>query len=279
MRHSSTVSRLALFLACAVPLAVPASALAQARKTGRVYSINTTARDSTITITAWYDAFGTKQSIKGGSWSVKAFSNGYLNDLGKPFYASRVEFTITTTEGSTNWYSTAFDRFGNLTVTVDADVLKRHLAMLPGRVMPVAPVVVAPRPVVPAAGPTKAAVERATGKIIGAILANAIAKSPPKPDEGFGAAFARALAIKARDELIESALKDVFPGRPLREIQAARIVICLQVDGKLTVRNFNRAQAREDILTALKRYDTNAGSAAEVADFIYDVMEGYRRRR
>src|SRR5262249_47231942 len=131
----------------------------------------------------------------------------------------------------------------------------------------------------PAAGPTKAATERAIGKIIVAIVANAIAKSPPKRDEGFGEAFARALAIKARDELIESALKDVFPGRPLREIQAARIVICLQVDGKLTVRNFTRAQAREDILTALKRYDTNAGSAAEVADFIYDVMEGYRRRR
>jgi hypothetical protein len=274
---------LVVLLVCAVPLVLPASA--QARKTGRVYSINTTARDATITITAYHDALGKTRSVLGGSWSVKAFSKGYLDDRGKPLYASRVAFTLTTTEGSTHWYSTAFDRSGNLTVTVDADTLKRHLAALPAPARP--PVVVGPRPMPPLfpppavrpVAPNKAAVERATGKIIGALVANAVAKSPPKRNEGLGEAFVRALAIKARDDLIESALKDVFPGRPLREVQAARIVICLQVDGKLNVRNFNRALAREDILSALKRYDANVGNTAEVADFIYDVLEGYRRRR
>ena len=166
--------RLALVLACALPLALPAPA--QAAKSGRVYVNNSTARDVTITCTAYLDSFGGRHNVLGGAWSVKAFGKGYLNDLGKPFYASRFEFTITSTEGTSSWYSTAFNAAGDLTVTVDADVFKRHLAALPARAAPKAPAGVA-------RGPTKEAAQRAIVKIRGAAVLDAAAKSEKKPDE------------------------------------------------------------------------------------------------
>ena len=290
--------RLAVLLTCVVPLLLPAPAAAQVRKTGRVHVINSTAREVTITCRAYYDAFGTRQLVKGGSWSVKAFVNGPLDDLGKPLYASRFEFTITSTEGSSQWYSTAFNAAGNLTVTVDADVFKRHLASLPGRAMPAprivmpatpaprfvpAPVVPAPVVRAPAAGPSKEAAQRAVGKVIVAALANAAAKAKMSKPKNFGEALlqegVRQAALRVRDAAIEGALKDVFPTRTAREIQAARLVIALELDGKLTLRNLERARAKEELLAQLRRYDAGAGSAAEVADFIYDVVEAHRRRR
>jgi hypothetical protein len=269
-------------------LLLPAPAAAQVRKTGRVHVINSTAREVTITCRAYYDAFGARQSVKGGSWSVKPFVNGPLDDLGKPLYASRFEFTITSTEGSSQWYSTAFNAAGNLTVTVDADVFRRHLASLPGRAMPAprfVPAPASPAPVVraPAAGPSKEAAQRAVGKIIVAALANAAAKAkmakPKNLGEALGQEVLRQAALRVRDAAIEGALKDVFPTRTAREIQAARLVISLELDGKLTLRNLDRARAKEDLLAELRRYDAGAGSAAEVADFIYDVVQAHRRRR
>jgi hypothetical protein len=142
-----------------------------------------------------------------------------------------------------------------------------------------------PSPVVgaPGAGPTPEAAKRALGKIVGAIVAEAVAKGKMRKPKNFAEALTqealRQGAIRVRDELIESALKDAFPGRPLRQIQAARRVISLDLDGKLSVRNFNRLQAKEDLLAELRKYDPGTAGAAEVADFIYDVMQAHRSRR
>ncbi len=239
---------------------------AQVAKTGRVYVDNRSAETVTITCRYYIDALGNRQTVRGGAWTVLPNQAGFLNDQGNPFFTSRFELTVTTRAGSTDWHMKTADGPNALSLRIDAGFLARHQARL-------APPPFAPRPVV--GGPTDEAIKRALLKVLLAAGTHAMAGKEPKD---VGEAIVIALAVRARDGLVESALTDLFPGQPARDVQAARVAICLALDGKLTERNFNRAQAREAAMARLRAANPGMANTAALADFIAAVAEARRGR-
>ncbi|NBO92493.1 MAG: hypothetical protein EBV06_09330 [Planctomycetia bacterium] len=238
-----------------------------AAKAGKVYVANTSGENIVLACVSYIDENGVRQTIKGGAWTIKPDARGHLTDQGTSFTASRFDFTIQTTSGKTDWHVNTLDADGDLTINFDRNLLARHNARL-----------VPPLRLAGAggggAGPTPREVEAAVGKIIGAAVAQAIASQ--EPENVFQALLIEA-ARRVRDELVEGALKDVFSDRPLHEIQAARRVISLGLDGKLSVDALNREQAREALLGRLKAIDPDIGAGAQIADFIYTVLQARKR--
>jgi hypothetical protein len=109
-------------------------------------------------------------------------------------------------------------------------------------------------------------------KVVAAVVAHAVAVD--RVNNGQGGLF-DALVIqvarKARDEVIQSAMTDLFPSLTSAEASAARLVICLALDGELTIDRYNQAAARERLAAELRRRNPDFAMAAEVADFIAKV--------
>lgn len=233
------------------------------RATARVFVRNAAGQKATVVCRYYLDADGKTRYVKGGSWTLPGNSNGYLNDLGKPLPVSRFEFTLHTADGKTDW-SLVAPESGDIVFVIDAAFLNRHRVAL------------GLKPAAPAAGAvSEAARQRATVKIITAVLAHAAATS--KRPKDLAEALVQQLALKTRDALIEGALKDVFPTRSGREIAAVRRVIALALEGKLNLNRFRAETAKEELIEALKKADAGAGAAAEVADFIYGVHKALKK--
>jgi hypothetical protein len=260
MYHTRQAFQLALGAAVALALLATPAQAQPARKAGRVLVTNRTAEPVTITCVYYLDAAGNRQSVRGGGWTVRPGQSGYLDDLGMPFRASHFELTLGTRAGSTGWHLNHlnFDAAGNLCLWVDGALLARHQA----RLAPVARPPVVMRPNDPA-------VKRALGKVLGAAITHAVASEDDRGE--LGRAIAIALAARLRNELIESALTDLFPGQPERDIRAARQVICLALDGKLSRRNLDRLQARDEALAKLRAINPDMAAAASFADFVAEV--------
>ena len=118
-----------------------------------------------------------------------------------------------------------------------------------------------------------AAIQRAITKIVGAAIANAVVNQ--KKDGGLAESIARAAAQKLREVAIDSALEDIYPMMSMRERRTTRIVICLVLDGELSIRNLAAETAKEEILAELKRRDPDLAKEVEIADFIFDIFQKY----
>lgn len=83
--------------------------------------------------------------------------------------------------------------------------------------------------------------------------------------------------LRSRDELIESAVTDLFPG--IRDVDArtVRRAASLALDGQLNERNWNQSTAREEMIAALKKYDSNLGMAVDANEFVVQLMAKRRR--
>jgi hypothetical protein len=127
-----------------------------------------------------------------------------------------------------------------------------------------------------ATGPDEQAVQRGIAKILLAALANVAAQEQPKD---LGEAIAQQLAIRLRDEAIQSAVGDLYPQLTPAQRQGVRRVICLALDGRLNLENLDRQAARDRLMGQLRQANPDASAAAEVADFIYRVHLAYRARR
>jgi hypothetical protein len=111
--------------------------------------------------------------------------------------------------------------------------------------------------------------KRAVVKILGAGIAHAASQGE---SDDFGEAILRALAARLRNELVESAMTDVFPKMSASEARAARLVICLALDGNLNLQKLNQQQSKEELIAKLKEANPQIGNAADIADFIGEVL-------
>jgi hypothetical protein len=118
--------------------------------------------------------------------------------------------------------------------------------------------------------------QRAVGKIVGAFLLHAGGSG--KTDDP-AVAVAKALALRLRDELVESALKDFNPALKDHEVRAGRRVICLLLEERLSVRSFGELALKEELIVQLKKADPKVGGAADLADFIAAVNQAWARNR
>jgi hypothetical protein len=263
--RTSQLAKALVALLLLAALLQPTAARAD-QQTGRIYVSNPTKQALTLACRYYLDGDGNRQEVR-GVWSIKPGVRGDLKDQGVELRASRFELTLVTEEGKTDWHLKNFDSDGDLTLIVTDELLRQHRARL------APPRAVAARGAAPR-GPSEQDKKNAVGKIIAAAVLHAIAGNEP---ENLLEAILVEAARRARDELIEGALKDVFKDRPLREIQAARRVICLSLDGKLTTAHLNEARAKEALLARLKEYDPDIGAGVQIADFIYAVSQARRR--
>ncbi len=233
------------------------------RAVARVKVSNQTGQKVSIACRHFLDADGKAGNVKGGAWDIVAGGGGYLDDLGKPLAVSRFEFTLHTAEGKSDW-SLAAPESGEIVFNVDTPFLNRHRAAL--GLKPAAP---------PAGAVSEEAKKRALAKILGAMVAHAAATNRKPAD--FAEALAQQAALRIRDGLIESAVKDAFPARSDREAAAIRRVACLAMEGKLDLTRLTAETAREELNEALKKADAGAGAAADVADFLYQAARSMKR--
>ena len=124
----------------------------------------------------------------------------------------------------------------------------------------------------PARNADSEAISRAILKILGASVANEIARDQDNKD-GLLSAVVSIGARAGRNKLIESALRDAFPQFEDVEIRAIRRVSALYLDGKLSLTNFGKETAKEEIVEALKGESPQLAASAEVVDFLYELHE------
>ena len=124
--------------------------------------------------------------------------------------------------------------------------------------------------------PDEEAVKRAIVKILGAIVSNAA--SQPGEDDNLFQTLLRQGFRAGRDQLIESAVQDVFPDLAASQVQAVRRMIALDLDGRLDSRNWRSETAKDELINALRRENVDAANAVSVADFLYRVHQARASR-
>ena len=120
-------------------------------------------------------------------------------------------------------------------------------------------------------GPTDEAIGRAIVKVLAAAIADAASK--PNVDDDLLTTILRQSAKIGRDQLIESAVEDVFPTLTQTDLRTVRNAICLAVDGNLSEASWNRSRARDEMLATLRGRDPNLATATQVADFVQQVIK------
>jgi len=235
------------------------------RVTGPVLIRNNTTEMVLVRCRSYVDPSG-KTIRPSATWQLKPGDSAHLAISGKRIEARSFEYTVQSSHGTTNWKSAAidFDADGNLNLSI----AKRDLMLAqraPNRGAANARAFHAP-------SLRDEAIQRAILKILGAGLANELAKDQDRKN-GLLAATLSVVDRRARDELIDSALNDVFPHLNDAQIRGTRRIISLYLDGDLSVLSLGMETAKEEIIEALKKSDPQLGLKAEVADFIYEVLK------
>ena len=244
-------------------------------RVGALYLSNPSGEAIQVTAQWSEDRTGKRAPLSAAGWKVGTGAGAYAAIDNRTVVASKIGFTVTTAGGTSTWTSSAadFDADGDLHLKFHAAILARHRAAT-------GPVAVA---VVPGGA---GAVDRyqptdngekiasAIAKIVGAAVADDISK-PRNGDDLFDL-IGRGLAGLGRDELIESAIGDVFPKLYAGEKRDLRTVISLALDGRLSLENLREERAKQQIIAALRQKNRDLGDSAAVADFIYTI---YKSRR
>ena len=116
--------------------------------------------------------------------------------------------------------------------------------------------------------PTDDEVAAAIVKILAAAGFNEASK--PQPDDDFGKMLARGIARQARDELIVSAVSDLFPGMRASDSAAVRVLICQALDKRLVPN-------RDRILAELRRNNPDLADATEITEFLIRLSNAANR--
>jgi len=244
------------------------------KRVGALYLSNPTGE--TIQVSAqWYeDRAGKRTTLNGINWNLGARTGAYAAINNLAVVAATVGFKIATAGGTSAWTSSAtdFDADGDLHLKFDAGILARH------RAATARPITFAPAPAarVDRYEPTDNGekIASAIAKIIGAAVADDISK--PRQGDDLLDLIGRGIVGLGRDELIESAIGDVFPKLYAAEKRDLRTVISLALDGRLSLEDLREERAKQQILAALRRKNSDLGDSVAVADFIYKV---YKSRR
>lgn len=256
-----------LILIAAIVAGFAPPAVAQDGPAGRVVLKNITDAELTVTNFRYVDALGNTQTMT-GEWKLKPGFYGYLThgpDQGK-IVAKSITYDVVTADGkTTNWSSASsrLDADGDFASQFTAENLAAHQKLL-GKVVALKP---AP------AGPTDDDVARGALKALGALVLHQKAKEIP---EDLFDAIAIELARTGRDELLKSAIDDLFPQAPASDRAILGRIVPLALDGRLTARNLRGAEAQDAIAAYLKKQNPDFALAAQAADFLYRVQQGSR---
>jgi hypothetical protein len=269
IRQSQVVQLTSVFtfmLAVTLLLGAPALASAQVSPVtaAPIAFKNSTPVTLVIEAESILDRQGMERDVK-LVWKLKPGEYSYLTDQDdNRIQATRFSYKVKTTGKTSRWICRSNGPLANGTFTVEftADNLRSHLGHVVvkqgglGRVAK--------------AGPSKEAIARAVLKAVGALVLHD--NSKPQADDGILEALARELARKGRDELISSALEDLFPRSAAAERTAVLNLVVLAFDGKMP-RN------RDKVLARLRRINPDMAEAAEMAEFLIKLAQAVDNAR
>ena len=125
--------------------------------------------------------------------------------------------------------------------------------------------VLAPAAAAPA--PDKQAVVKALAKVLSAWVAHETSK--PQDGDGVVELLLRETAKAGRDELLDSALTDVFPTAPAHSRRAMTRMIVLGMER----RGGNQAVTRQQVMNDLRQTSPELADSIEIADFIVKAVQ------
>lgn len=267
---------LAAVLLAAAPAALllsPSAAAAQSVKAGPFYLKNTSGQEFTVGNPTYTDPLGNEKTVR-GACKIAARSFSPLTHDGKKLVCSKIKIEVTTGEGTTvhTFACRVLDEDGDFVGEVTAADYARHLELLGGP-PPAAPVAAGK----PAAGPTGPQIQDGVVKTLFAVVQHvAIREIENDPEPSFLQLVLAQTLRQTRDETVGAAVKDLFPQLSVAEKAKVRQMVCLAFDGNLTPANLTALEAKERLIADLRKVNPDFGTAAEVADFLYQV-QGKRR--
>lgn len=256
-----------LLIALFVQMWVSPAIYGQSSTTGAVVIKNETGEEITIHDLKYVDANGSIHVIN-ATWTLKPGFNGYLKFKDKKIYANKITYDLESRQGkSKGWTcrSTGLDKDGDFTSRFSAENFQEHLKLI-GVVR-----VVARKPAL--AGPTDEQIAKGVMKAIGALVLHEAAQKEP---EDFADRLAIGIALKGRDELIKSAVNDVFTMLPQSDRNTISSLVPLALDGRLTSRNLGHAEAKLALQNHLRSQNPDFALAAEAADFLLSLQSRSR---
>lgn len=110
--------------------------------------------------------------------------------------------------------------------------------------------------------PSNEDVARAVLKAVGAYALHEASK--PQASDGFAELLVRSIARNGRDELLDSALRDLSPISSKTERSAVRNLAVLALEGRLD-------HDRDRVLRQLRRQNPDMANAVEIAEFLLQL--------
>ena len=274
----TTLTHRPLLVALAAVVLAAGSARAQ-DTAGPVVFRNTSGAPLTLSNVKYTDQFGTARTLE-GKWELKAGYYGYLLTDNKKFSARKFSCDIGTAAGATNcaWTCSSLDKEGDFVTLFDDGTLAKHKEMLGKAPSPASPPYTALKPAMPAApavkGPTNDEIGRGVVKAVGALVMH---QGTKKPARDLAEQFGIELLRTGRDELVKSAVEDLFPQLTAKERKTVSGMVILGFDGRLTPANLSQAESKAALVDYLRKQNPDLALAAEVADFLSRVQAGSRR--
>jgi hypothetical protein len=115
--------------------------------------------------------------------------------------------------------------------------------------------------------------------ILVAIVAHAGAREAVRQNPGgFVEQLAEGLAKKVRDDVMQSALQDLFPGLTQRQAGDIQGLISDAADGRLDFRNLNQQNAKQRLINDLRLRNPDLADAGAIAEFIYVIYQASQQR-
>lgn len=244
------------------------TALAQSGPAGPVVFKNESGVKLTLTNFRYVDRLGQTRTLP-VEWELRPGFYGYLtHGVGQSkIVAKKIMYDLVTADGkSEGWFcnSVALDGDGDFSSRITAENHARHLQDL-GKTP-----VVTFKPAA-ARGPTEEQIASGVVKALGAAVLHQKASQVP---DGIVESFAVELARKGRDELIKSAVDDLFPQMPMKDRATLGRLVPLALDDQLTDDNLRAAEAKDAIVDYLREKNPDFALASQAADFLYRVQQG-----
>ena len=239
-----------------VMAAPTASAPQQRSLTAPVAVHNQTQKTVTLVGRTYLDGWGKTYAIP-QTWDIKAGDRVFLLFNGQKIEGQKFYYWIVDDTGPTYWLLSVDNNYseGQLVLTITDSLLARHTQT------------------------RKNAVQNAVGKIVAAVIAQAVATSGNSEEDDFGDMLLRLGAIGIRNGLIQEAVADVFPLYSQTQKAAAQRVIQLMFEGRFNLENYRRESRRDAMMQALKQEAPDLAGAAEFYDFIEQLQQARSQAR
>lgn len=252
-------------------MAVGGAAVAQTTApSGPVVFRNETKSALTLTNFRYTDESGKVREVD-GQFDVPAKFDGFLTVEKKKIRARKFEYDLVTADGTSEGWSCvakAVDGDGNFVSVFTPKNLAEHK-----KTLGVTDKEAADQPL------TEERQKQIAAGVVKALLALVPHEATKQEPETLGDVFAIELARGLRDELLKSAINDLFPDMGTDASDVAGELAGKALDGRLTGKKLTAAQAQKQVADDIRDRCPKFDSADELAAFLVGLQAGAREKK